>query len=339
MKKILLFVVSYIIYFPVLQSQTLLGATFNGGADSLGTINKFDVASNELTVLKSLGTSGLAPASSLMQAHDGKLYGMAVAGGADNFGSIYSFDPISGVYTLLKNLSDIDGRYPTGALLQASDGKLYGMTNGGSSDNNGILFSYDPQTSICTKLYDFLSYTVPNSGTYPYGSLIEGFDGKLYGVTCAGGEENGGAIFSFDINTATYTKLADFPFGAGLPRGDLAQTPDGKLYIWTSGSIYNNSSIFSFDPVTQALQWLYNSHTKNDSYGSLMLANDGNLYGMEIDGGNNDCGFIFSFNPSLSTFKKLIDFDISTGQFPVGTLIQGRDGKLYGMTKLGGAER
>jgi uncharacterized repeat protein (TIGR03803 family) len=166
------------------------------------------VASNKLTVLKSLETSGLAPASSLTQAIDGKLYGMAASGGVNNFGSIYSYDPISGVYTSLKNLSDVDGRYPTGALLQASDGKLYGMTNGGSSDNNGILFSYDPQTSICTKLYDFLSYTVPNNGTYPYGSLVQGFDGKLYGVTCAGGEENGGAIFSFDISTNSYTKLA-----------------------------------------------------------------------------------------------------------------------------------
>src|SRR6185295_1267809 len=151
----------------------------------------------------SMGAFGLAPASSLIQAHDGKFYGMVVSGGADNFGSIYSYDPLSGVYTLLKSLSDIDGRYPTGSLLEASDGKLYGMTNGGSSDNNGILFSYDPQTSICTKLYDFLSYAASNDGTFPYGSLIQGSDGKLYGVTCAGGEDNGGAIFSFDINMAT----------------------------------------------------------------------------------------------------------------------------------------
>ena len=336
MRKILLFTVSYIIYSPLLQSQTLLGTTFNGGAGSLGTIGKFEVASNKLTVLRSLAASGMAPASSLTQASDGKLYGMAVSGGVDNFGSIYSYDPGSGVYTSLKSLADIDGRYPTGALFQASDGKLYGMTNGGSSENNGILFSYDPRTSICTKLYDFFSYTAPNDGTYPYGSLIQGSDGKLYGVTCAGGEENGGAIFSFDISTTTYTKLADFPFGAGLPKGDLVQAPDGKFYVWTSGSVYNNSSIFSFDPVNQTLQWLYNSNTKNDSYGSLMLATDGNLYGMQIDGGGNDCGFIFSFNPALSKFSKVIDFDISVGQFPVGTLKQGQDGKLYGITKLGG---
>jgi len=336
MRKILLVVISYIIYFPHLQSQTLLGATFNGGTDSLGTISKFDVASNTWTVLRSMATSGLAPASGLMQADNGKLYGMAVSGGVNNFGSVYSYDPVSGVYTLLKSLSDINGRYPTGSLLEASDGKLYGLTNGGSADNNGILFSYDPQTSICTKLYDFLSYATSNDGTFPYGSLIQGIDGKLYGVTCAGGEENGGAIFSFDISTATYTKLANFPFAAGLPKGDLVQAPDGKFYILTSGSIYHNSSIFSFDPVTQTLEWLYNSHTQNDSYGSLALASDGNLYGMQVDGGSNDCGFIFSFNPILSTFNKVIDFDINVGQFPIGTLKQGQDGKLYGMTKLGG---
>jgi len=296
MRKILLFTVSYIIYSPLLQSQTLLGTTFNGGAGSLGTIGKFEVASNKLTVLRSLEASGMAPASSLTQASDGKLYGMAVSGGVNNFGSIYSYDPGSGVYTSLKSLADIDGRYPTGALFQASDGKLYGMTNGGSSENNGILFSYDPQTSICTRLYDFFSYTAPNDGTYPYGSLIQGSDGKLYGVTCAGGEENGGAIFSFDIGTTTYTKLADFPFGAGLPKGDLVQAPDGKLYVWTSGSVYNNSSIFSFDPVGQTLQWLYNSNTQNDSYGSLMLATDGNLYSLSIQHFQNSvrCSILIS---------------------------------------------
>lgn len=337
MRKILLVFVSYIIYSHDLQSQTLLGATFNGGTDSLGTISKFDVASNKLTVLRSMGTSGLAPASSLIQADDGTLYGMAASGGVNNFGSIYSYDPVSGVYTLLKSLSDIGGRYPTGSLLEASDGKLYGMTNGGSPDDNGILFSYDPQTSICTKLYDFLSYATSNDGTLPYGSLIQGIDGKLYGVTCAGGEDNGGAIFSFDIRTATYTKLADFPFEVGLPKGDLVQATDGRLYTLTSGSIYHNSSIFSFDPVTQTFRWLYNLHTQNDSYGSLALASDGNLYGMQVDGGSNDCGFIFSFSPALSTFNKLIDFDINVGQFPIGTLRQGQDGKLYGITKLGGS--
>jgi uncharacterized repeat protein (TIGR03803 family) len=336
MKRILLFSISFILYFPALRSQILLGTTFNGGTDGLGTISKFDVASNKLTVLKSLGTSGLAPASSLIQASDGKLYGMALSGGVNNFGSIYSYDPGSGVYTLLKSLADIDGRYPTGALLQASDGKLYGMTNGGSSDNNGILFSYDPQTSTCVKLYDFLSYATSNDGTFPYGSLVQGSDGKLYGVTCAGGENNGGAIFSFDISTAIYKKLADFPFEAGLPKGDLVETPDGKFYVWTSGIIYHNSSIFSFDPVTQTLQSLYNSHTQNDSYGSLMLASDGNLYGMQINGGSSDCGYIFSFDPALSKFNKVVDFDPASGQFPVGTLQQGQDGKLYGVAKLGG---
>ncbi len=39
--------------------------------------------------------------------------------------------------------------------MQASDGKLYGMTNTGGTDNRGVIFSFDLSTSGFTKLKDF----------------------------------------------------------------------------------------------------------------------------------------------------------------------------------------
>jgi len=333
MRRILLIVALYFIFTISLHSQALFGTTFYGGADSVGTINTFNCQTKELTVLKSLGVSGSAPASGLLQANDGKLYGMTTSGGVNNFGSIYSYDPTSATYTNLKSLSEINGRYPTGTLVQAGDGKLYGMTTGANSDNNGILFSFDPVTSICSKLFDFSD---GSDGADPYGSLIVGLDGKLYGMTSNGGVDHGGVIFSFDIVTSTYAKLGDIAISLGMPKGDLAQTADGKLYAWTSGGIYNQAIIFSFDPVTYESELLYNFHTENNSYGGLVVGVDGNLYGLAIDGGSKKSGFLFSLNPSLSTYNKLMDFDSSTGQFPVGTLIKGSDGKLYGMTKRGG---
>ena len=69
---------------------------------------------------------------------------------------------------------------PYGSLMQASDGKLYGMTtNGGSSSDNGVIFSFDPSSSTYTKLKDFDN----TNGANPYGSLMQASDGKLYGMT------------------------------------------------------------------------------------------------------------------------------------------------------------
>src|SRR5438046_9940367 len=91
-----------------LESQILFGTTFGRSADSAGTILKFINDTKQLTVLKSLGGFGSAPASGLIQASDGKLYGMSTTGGVDNFGGIFSYDPVSDTYAVLNSLADIN---------------------------------------------------------------------------------------------------------------------------------------------------------------------------------------------------------------------------------------
>src|SRR5438477_486950 len=94
------------------------------------------------------GIDGGQPFGSLMQASDGKLYGMTSNGGSNSFGDgggvIFSFDPLSSTYTKLKDFNVVDGSHPTGSSVQASDGKLYGMTIGGGSNALGFIFSFDP---------------------------------------------------------------------------------------------------------------------------------------------------------------------------------------------------
>ena len=47
-----------------------------------------------------------------------------------------------------------------------------------------------------------------------------------------------------------------------------------------------------------------------------MQAGDGKLYGMTFQGGLNNYGIIFSFDPSSSSLNKLIDFDDADGANP-----------------------
>ena len=71
--------------------------------------------------------------------------------------------------------------------------------------------------------------------------------------------------------------------------------------------------------------------------GKLLLANDGNFYGMTSDGGVKNAGTIFKITSS-GKYTVIHAFNSPTdGGNPLGGLIQGKDGLLYGMTSAGGA--
>src|SRR5438132_1296180 len=72
--------------------------------------------------------------------------------------------------------------------------------------------------------------------------------------------------------------------------------------------------------------------------GCLLQATDGNFYGLTQGGGTEGKGTIFQMttNGLLST---LISFGSTNGSYPSGSsgsLVQGRDGNLYGTTVAGG---
>lgn len=70
-------------------------------------------------------------------------------------------------------------------------------------------------------------------------------------------------------------------------------------------------------------------------FGSLIQATDGLLYGMTSEGGINNLGCIFSFNPQNLSYQKLYDFDGLNGAKPLGSLIEFQ-GKLFGLSFEGG---
>jgi uncharacterized repeat protein (TIGR03803 family) len=219
----------------------------------------------------------------------------------------------------------------------ASDGNFYGMEVDGGSNDCGFIFSFDPALSNFKKLIDFDI----NTGQFPIGTLKQGRDGKLYGVTKLCGTGGKGTIFSFDLASATITRLTDFDNNLqSFPVGNLMQAADGKFYGVTGGEGRDNQgAIFSFDPSTRTVATVNVfpiTQSGSNVSGKLMQANDGKLYGVCNNGGTSEGGVIFSIDPMSNKYTELKNLDLVDGSHPFGGLAQGNDKKLYGLTSQGG---
>ncbi|MBI3512441.1 MAG: T9SS type A sorting domain-containing protein [Bacteroidetes bacterium] len=267
-------------------------------------------------------------------------YGMTKDGGTYNNGTIFSYDLSNANFSVLYNFNDTNGKYPYGSLVQANNGKLYGMAEQGGISNAGTLFSIDPTNLVFTKLHDFNMF----DGWLPSGSLLLASDGKLYGMTKNGGSYtsscNWGNIFVFDPSNGIFTYLYDLALGwTHKPFGSLMQASDGKLYGMTlKGGIYHIGDIFSYDPITGICSGEFNflQTSGKDPYGSLIQGNDGYLYGMTQLGGADSLGNIFLFDPLYGTLLNLQNFNGANGKWPRGSLVQNANGILFGMTQNGG---
>ncbi len=147
----------------------LYGTTEKGGANGWGTVFRINL-SGALTTLYSFCVQsecadGAVPLAGLVQASDGYLYGTTYQGGiAGKYGTLFQITPtgaLTTVYNFCSRSDCTDGRQPDAALIQATNGKLYGSTVRGGSDCEfgcGTLFSVSagPGPSVETE---------PTSGT------------------------------------------------------------------------------------------------------------------------------------------------------------------------------
>lgn len=149
----------------------LYGTTYNGGANLLGVIFSYDITSNVYTDVFDFDVpSGFDATNGVIQASNGKLYGVTYQGGSSMNGVIYSYDISTSQYSVLHNFGTIDGRYPAGGLTQASNGTLFGTTYYGGLGDSGVVFSFDIVTNTYTKLFD----CTVSTGYNPQGEILEG---------------------------------------------------------------------------------------------------------------------------------------------------------------------
>jgi len=323
------------------QSFSLWGMTEGGGSKALGNIFKYNPgAMADSDAYDFGGWYGANPYGSLVKASDGLLYGMSQQGGpgTQNDGVLFNFDPVSGTFNAVFNFDSVHGEFPTGSLIQATDGQLYGMTYNGGNKQYGVIFSYN----ITTGKDSVVLYFDSTHGRWPNGTLLQAKDSLLYGLTNGGGPLDDGVLFSFNIKTGQEKVLVNLTGTNGAwPIGDLVQAPNGILYGMTNiGGSANKGVLFSYNPVTAKDSVKVNFTGANGQwpYGNVTVAWNGLLYGTTQAGGAKGWGTIFSFNTSTNKYTVLTSFDSAKqgAYLPIGTMVQAPNGLLYGMTNSGG---
>jgi uncharacterized repeat protein (TIGR03803 family) len=183
----------------------LYGTTSMGGAHDNGVLFKITTAGS-FTLLRSFNRyfDVANPGAPLVQATDGNLYGTTTEGGANDMGAIYKLTT-AGAFSLVYSFptqyagANTYGTTPSGALLQASDGNLYGAAAGGGANGAGVIYRLTLKGAV-TCLYTFSALTTlypetNKDGANPRCALIQSNDGCLYGTATAGGKNGWGTVF------------------------------------------------------------------------------------------------------------------------------------------------
>lgn len=255
--------------------------------------------------------------------------------------------------TTLATFTTADGNYPETALIQGSDGDLYGTLAQGGANDAGAIFKISPATGELTVLYHFCAELNCTDGAEPSSSLVEASDGHFYGMTIAGGTSTSncytgvipgcGTVFRITRQgklTTLYSMctLPDCIDGA-QPLGALVQAADRTFFGTTSfGGAYNRGTVFV---ITAQGKLLHSFNlTKGDSPGALVRSSDGNFYGTTAAGGGYyNSGTVFKITPhgKITTLYSFCGFGppCVDGQTPMG-VIQGTNGRFYGTTSSEG---
>jgi uncharacterized repeat protein (TIGR03803 family) len=233
---------------------------------------------------------------------------------------------------------DTDGEQPRGALIQASDGMLYGTTARGGLSDDGTIYRLNPAGGAPIILH---SFDEPE-GEQPVAALVQASDGNFYGTTEFGGMHDKGTVFRI-TPAGDFTLLHSFDGLDGeRPVAELVQGRNGFLYGTTSrgggsvacadgcGAVFRTTldgdltKIFAFNLVNGMLPM-----------GGLVEGSNDFFYGTTREGGQHDWGTVFFMTPE-GTVTNIHHFDLPVdGGAPESRLIE-RDGFMWGTASEGG---
>jgi uncharacterized repeat protein (TIGR03803 family) len=312
-------------------TTTYIGNAGNGSSKgTMVSINKD--GSNKAVIREFVG----APSdgaynywTSPIQASDGQIYGSSYEGGSNNRGGIYKFDLKKCDPTMINHEARAGGGNRAN-INELSDGKIYYIHPHGGKYEGGVLKRMNKDGSNVEILHEFheaifVKYSdsakaqrwnydgsvkvgASNSlrdGMWPYGFVVEGADGKIYGTTLDGGAFSFGAVYRCDKDGKNYEIIS-------------ALDPTFRPNYYNTTSNIQLSARMPLYP-----------------HGNVAQTKDGKIIFCGHNGGEKDLGAYASMDANGGNFKILFSCDEQKGYHPTrGPLVI--NDKVYGTTKYGG---
>ncbi len=356
----------------LMRHLVLAASIFSGHTASAASKSQVaDVSSNTAAYIVPVQQASWAGTGAPIIGPDGAYYltvgdaiGRIAVDGAVT--SLYTFSPLNNFDPTTGIGFNSDGAYPN-QLLLGSDGNFYGNTTNGGAHGFGTAFRLTPDGAFTT-LYSFEANQ--DSGIFTGRSLVQGKDGNFYGIV-GGISYNSDYIpefFKLTTNGA-YTSVCSLPLTSNEFAGKLVVANDGSFY-GLMGNRVTDTFIGVFRFTTDCGFTLLYASGANLT--SLLVGSDGNLYATDTGSGaspdSGATGEVLKLSPaaastilhqffpetystyvppSWSCFKgcqwtagKWVVHGVSVnadGNAPE-TLIQARDGNLYGTTNAQGLD-
>jgi uncharacterized repeat protein (TIGR03803 family) len=369
------------------ENGILYGTTHDGGASGKGTVFELRPpatpgAAWTPIVLHSFagGSDGFGGFAPVVRGARGELYGSA-NGGALGRGLVFELMPPAAtdgqwtkrvLYSFSSQNGDGDEVRPGVVvgpdLATGRKTALYGTTVHGGvpvEEGRGTVFQLTPPDTpggewIETVLHRFTGEN--GDGAFPYGDLVFGESGTIYGTTF-GGRPGTGTVFALRPpgakggewkETVLHRFVGRDQDGDGAsPVAGLAISKSGALYGTTQwGGISRNGTVFELKPPeTAGGAWTYNVLHKFTSHigdgaeptAGLVIGKDGTLYGTTLKGGAWGKGTVFKLTVSSGKWIETVLYSFTghngDGAIPgcIGHLFLDGNGALYGTTEFGGA--
>ena len=288
----------------------LYGTTPSGGANAgAGTIFKISTLGAYLKLYDfgAFASDGTDPDAGLVQGPDGYLYGTTTFGGpyqAFN-GTLFRIST-AGAYSQVHafGATPEEGEWPVSGLTVAGNGDLYGTTHFSGPRGQpmlqlgaGTVYKYKAADGI-SRLHEFGGADeCPPDGAGPWGSLILGSDGNLYGTTRSGGVHDQGTVFRV-TPTGVLTILYEFgsiPKDGREPASRLVRLANGGLLGTTrfggaheSANSWGGTAFMLAPDGTYTLLHSFGATEDDPQFldSGLTMGTDGNFYGTSVNGGS-----------------------------------------------------
>ena len=283
------------------------------------------------------GIRGYNPSSGVLIDSSGDLFGLVEEGGAYGYGGIWEI-AAPGFYNDFYDFQGAtgDGANPVGTIAIDAHGSLYGVSNYGGANYDGMVWEVYP-FEVDTNLH---SFKYPGDGYDPQGGVAFDTSGNLYGTTESGGANDRGIIWEITAG-GTYKDLHDFNTSDGaFPMGGVATDTAGNVYGTTSygGALGSGGNVWEITS-SGVFKDLHDFGGPTDGYepeGGIGIDASGNLYGTASEGGTYGDGIIWEI--SATGYRKLHDFGAAQdGQLPFGKVTIDAAGDLFGTTRYGGS--